>query len=493
VDDRAHWNASRYDPASSAGFYESWFQRANHPTESRAFWILYTVFVPERRPERAVGELWAVTFDRAAGAIEAAEVVVPVADYSRDHRHPRRPRSARDRPPHSPLNQAEAFPLWRRLIGVIGSRLIGDDPWSRTSWSGSSYFLFSELRRQEMLHRAFGVEVPPVERRTIMLSSFHPDPRVWRQRFYADPAYRARLTEEVGKVIAPDDLDHDFLQLGALFDVPSLVAGKARVFSYHDGNLARALESPHLRGVLGAREIEAGLAYERRVYSGLDRIMTTSDDLRRSFIEDYDVPEQRAVTVRAGINLEQIPDPVDDRAWDARQILFVGVDFLRKGGPQLLRAFKAIRERYPRALLHVVGPRSLEVPTDQRAGVRYHGYLSKSDPAQRGKLQALFRDSCLFVLPSLFEPFGIAVLEAMAHQIPAVVTNRWALREIVTPGVNGDHVECGSVDSLVEVLSRLLADPERLRQMGDDGRRTVLEGFTWESVVGRMRKAIAAT
>jgi len=82
VPDRAHWNATRFDPASSAGFYESWFQRANHPSQPRAFWIRYTVFVPNGHTERTVGELWAVTFDRSTGRIQAAKVVLPIADCS---------------------------------------------------------------------------------------------------------------------------------------------------------------------------------------------------------------------------------------------------------------------------------------------------------------------------------------------------------------------------------------------------------------------------
>jgi alpha-maltose-1-phosphate synthase len=324
-----------------------------------------------------------------------------------------------------------------------------------------------------------------------MLINFHPNYTVWRQRYYADPGYRRRLTREVKKLITPADFDNDFLQLGAVYDVPSLVGDKAHVFSYHDGNLAQSLKSPYRLETLRAREMDAALAYERQVYSGIDRIMSMSEYLRRSFIEDYGVPEERVVTVRAGVNLEEIPDPVEDRPWDAGHILFIGVNFVRKGGAVLLQAFKVIKERYPNAVLHIAGPRKLKIPEGQRAGVQYHGNLNKNDPDELAKLKALFRNSCLFVMPSLYEPFGIAPLEAMVNQIPAVVTNRWALPEMVTPGVNGDHVECGSVDSLVEVLSNLLADPEKLKEMGNNGRHTVLEEFTWESVVKRMRTAIS--
>lgn len=76
--ERARWNAARFDPDSPSGFYESWFLRANHPEEPRAFWLRYTFFQPRRRPDDAVGELWAVAFERGVPP-RAAKSVLPIA------------------------------------------------------------------------------------------------------------------------------------------------------------------------------------------------------------------------------------------------------------------------------------------------------------------------------------------------------------------------------------------------------------------------------
>jgi len=56
-------NFSRFNPSSSKGFYESYFIRANHPSEKRAFWIRHTVFAPKDQPDKNMGELWAIYFD----------------------------------------------------------------------------------------------------------------------------------------------------------------------------------------------------------------------------------------------------------------------------------------------------------------------------------------------------------------------------------------------------------------------------------------------
>jgi hypothetical protein len=79
---RSAWNACRYAAGSNEGHYESYFQRANHPSRPLAFWIRYTIFSPRGRPQDALGELWAVYFDGEAGRIVAVREAVPMAECS---------------------------------------------------------------------------------------------------------------------------------------------------------------------------------------------------------------------------------------------------------------------------------------------------------------------------------------------------------------------------------------------------------------------------
>ncbi|MCP4444951.1 MAG: hypothetical protein GY811_06340 [Myxococcales bacterium] len=80
---REYWNACRYkgsDSSQPGGHYESWFQRANHPTRPQAFWIRYTIFSPKGRPQDALGELWAIYFDGEAKSVIAIKQVMPIAE-----------------------------------------------------------------------------------------------------------------------------------------------------------------------------------------------------------------------------------------------------------------------------------------------------------------------------------------------------------------------------------------------------------------------------
>ena len=169
------------------------------------------------------------------------------------------------------------------------------------------------------------------------------------------------------------------------------------------------------------------------------------------------------------------------------------MDFPRKGGWELLQAFSVVHARRPSTTLHLVGPPQLTIPQSLAAGIVHHGFLKKTDPAGLEKLLSLFRRACLFVMPSRYEPFGIAPLEAMAYEVPALVTGQWALAEMVTPGQTGDLVECEDVEALVEKLEKLLSDPGALARMGRLGRERVLSQFTWEQVVGRLLDALATS
>ena len=98
----------------------------------------------------------------------------------------------------------------------------------------------------------------------------------------------------------------------------------------------------------------------------------------------------------------------------------------------------------------------------------------------------------LFVLPSLYEGFGIAILEAMAAGKPVVATTVGGIPEFVVPGETGLLVEPGNPAALAEAIGSLLRDPERASGMGMRGRARVLAGFQMITVVRRHEQVYEA-
>lgn len=378
------------------------------------------------------------------------------------------------------------------IHGFIGSALIGTDPFDPRSWSGISRFLFQECERQGILHGATGGEVTGAIRMLLLVRSFHPSREKWRLRYYLSSAYRQALTRKLSPAARRLPQGVNVLQLGALFNLVEALRPGGRCYSYHDGNMAMRLKNPRASTAIPSTLAQQAMAYERRLYHKLDRIFTMSEHLRRSFITDFEVPPEKVVCIGAGVNLDRLPSACSDKRYDTGQILFVGVEFARKGGHVLLEAFAQVRREHPAAILHIVGPRTAPPADLPLERVEWHGHLNKHKPDEARKLDELFRSSSVFVLPSLYEPFGIAPAEAMMHNLPAVVSGDWALGETVLDGVTGLHVKPGDTASLCNAIQKLLASPQAAYEMGQAARQRAVKNFTWENVVKRLRNEILA-
>src|SRR3954467_15901357 len=84
MNDPINW--TRYRPGQKKGHYESFYQRANHPTKPWAFWIRYTIFSPDFLPSAAIGELWSIFFDGeiAQHAVAKEEYPLSKSQFDRE-------------------------------------------------------------------------------------------------------------------------------------------------------------------------------------------------------------------------------------------------------------------------------------------------------------------------------------------------------------------------------------------------------------------------
>lgn len=369
------------------------------------------------------------------------------------------------------------------VTAIIGGS-VGNDPYASNTWSGSAAHLFRAMEAGDLLDgRAHGIDISKPLRMLLLAKNFSQDRNVWRRHFFFDPNYRAALSRAAAQV--PVNTPFSF-QLGAMYSLPQAHPQK-RAISFHDGNLAELEAAGFGLDGVAPKRIEQALRYEVDVAQQVTAIFTMSEYLRQSFIKNYGVPAKKVVNVGGAFNLKEIPAEQMGKSYTAPRLLFIGIDFFRKGGEVLLQGFEAVLRRFPTAELHIVGPRELEsIPP----GVVFHGHLSKEEPAGQAKLEELFRSASLFVLPSLYEPFGIAPLEAMLYQLPCVVTRGWALQETVVEGVTGELVEKGNAEELAEKICGLLREPERMAAMGLAGRERARTEYTWEAVVGRMKAGV---
>lgn len=223
----------------------------------------------------------------------------------------------------------------------------------------------------------------------------------------------------------------------------------------------------------------AALRREIDLYRSSLVVFTRSRHVRDTIIHGYGIAADRVVDVGVGPNVPGRSEH-DRPGWQGGRIVFVGVDWERKGGPELFEAFGAVRAKHPTARLEIVGC----APAIGGPGVTVQGRRSLDEVAE------LLRCSDVFCLPTRAEPFGVAFIEAMHAGLPVVGSDVGAAPDFVRPGQTGELVPVGDVAMLSATLIGLLDDPARCASMGAAARELALARYDWDVVMHRIRREI---
>lgn len=351
------------------------------------------------------------------------------------------------------------------------------------AFSGADAAIFSGLRERGLLSDVVASHVPLSTRAALLARTFQPSKvrwgTAWRRVLDKTPtAFLARSAANDRLLRARTSQFDIVLQVSGLFapfvgDAPRSIA----LFCDYTTRLAEIHYPPWFG--LEARDADVWYALETELYRNASMVMTGSENTRRSVINDYGASPDRVLVVGEGVR--HVPD-VGDKRYDARRVLFVGIDFDRKGGAYLLEAFRTVKKRVPDAELHIVGPAARAA----QPGVVWHGHIS--DPR---KLADLYATATVLTLPSLCDPFGLALIEGMAHRLPVVGTLVDAMPEIVEQGITGFLVPAAEAGALAERLVHLLQSPSLCEQMGRCGQQTVRDRFMWSQVVDRVVEGLS--
>jgi glycosyltransferase involved in cell wall biosynthesis len=224
---------------------------------------------------------------------------------------------------------------------------------------------------------------------------------------------------------------------------------------------------------------ERWIALERALYAGSAVVFTRSQHVSHSLVARYGCKPEHVQCVGAGSNARIPDEPPRGRNLVPPRILFVGVDWERKGGSELLAAFARVRASHPDARLVIVGCRP-PLGATGATHIEVVGYCPVESVHEH------YRSAAIFCAPVHREPFGVVFVEAMHHGLPIVSTRVGAVPDLVSDGVNGFLVDVGDVDALAERLERLLSDPELCRKMGERSRERARSGYTWQHVAEKM-------
>jgi glycosyltransferase involved in cell wall biosynthesis len=219
------------------------------------------------------------------------------------------------------------------------------------------------------------------------------------------------------------------------------------------------------------------------------RYLFPSESERQLFLRQHGrIPAENAVVLPNAVDLHLfLPSRAADEPGTKRRVGFAGQWVPRKGIAELLEAWRVVKSSLPAAELHLAGGAELWKNTEatrqaeQTAGpvreMEEQGLLRCVGAIPRSRMPAFWNSVGVAVVPSLYEPFGLVALEALACGVPVVATAVGGLPEIVVNDESGILVPPGNPAALAQALRALLTD-ERLRLRLAEGARRRAECFS---------------
>jgi glycogen synthase len=237
---------------------------------------------------------------------------------------------------------------------------------------------------------------------------------------------------------------------------------------------------------------------EKTAVEAADRVIAVSRRMRVDILEHFQVDPAKVVVIHNGIDPDrfrrtQARDALARRGVREPYVLFVGRITDQKGIFHLLAAAPKLPPGV-QVVLCASAPDTPEIEARLKRVLPEHPnvvWIGEMVPVS--EVVQLYSHAAVFVCPSVYEPFGLINLEAMACETPVVASAVGGIVEVVEDGKTGVLVEPAQPEALAAAIRGLLEDPARGRAMGRAGRLRVEAQFSWRSVAERTREVYAAT
>ncbi|MGA2090331.1 MAG: glycogen synthase [Endomicrobiales bacterium] len=250
---------------------------------------------------------------------------------------------------------------------------------------------------------------------------------------------------------------------------------------------------------------------ERTAYENADGVIAVSESMKKDVIDLYNVPESKIRVIHNGVDIDHYKPTFDTRVLDKCGIdkeipfiLFVGRITRQKGIFHLVNAIKFIQPGY-QIVLCAGSPDTPEIGKEMQEKVEKAKRDSTnkivwiSETLSKEDIITLYSQASVFVCPSVYEPFGIINLEAMACETPVVASSVGGIPEVVVPGETGLLVPFEPMNTrdaepadpvkfardLASAINSLVSSPEKLKYMGAKSRQRVIDNFSWTRIAAK--------
>ncbi len=211
-------------------------------------------------------------------------------------------------------------------------------------------------------------------------------------------------------------------------------------------------------------------------------------------VENYDVDPQKVKVVNFGPNIEcernfkDIDLLTDKKNFDICKLIFIGVDWYRKGGSKTLEIAQKLNQRGLRTELHIVG---CDPPIELPSFVKNYGFLSKKNHQDIELLNNLMSESHFLILPSIAECAGVVFAEASSFGLPSITTNVGGTTSMVVDGKNGFTFELDEKnDKYCDVIEKLMNSKTQYKELSKSSFHEYSTRLNWKTAGNKVHNLI---
>ncbi len=185
---------------------------------------------------------------------------------------------------------------------------------------------------------------------------------------------------------------------------------------------------------------KVGNEIEKLAFEKADYIVFSSDWAAENAIKLYNINENKVKVIPFGANIQvnrtkiDIENRINNLEFSELSLLFLGVDWYRKGGERAYQVTEELNRKGIKTTLHVVGCKAL---VKDKTFIKEYGFINKSTELGKSQLNDIFNTTHFLLVPSIAEAYGIVFAEASSFGVPSLSTKSGGIPTVVRDGING--------------------------------------------------------
>ena len=350
------------------------------------------------------------------------------------------------------------------------------------AWSGLGYFILRALQHSDFQTECIG----PLKERyflyTMAKTLFYR--KVLSKRYSRDrePIQLIDYANQVQKHLKL--INYDLVFSPGTIPIAYLKTDKPIVF-WTDATFAGMKDFYPGGSNLCKETIRDGNKMEQLALSKCRLAIYSSKWAAKTAVENYDVDPQKVKVVPFGPNIEcernfkDIDLLTDNKNFDICKLIFIGVDWHRKGGSRALEIAQKLNQRGLRTELHIVG---CNPPIELPGFAKSYGFLSKNNNQDIALLNNLMSESHFLILPSIAECCPVVFAEASSFGLPSIATKVGGITTVIADGKNGFTFELDeTTDKYCDVIEKIMISKIQYKELSQSSFSEYSTRLNWKS------------